>query len=738
MVTTTFDKLNVRMSTYLLAFFVSDFEAATNAAPRVTQRVFARKEAIPETGFALESGVKILEALETYLAYNYEFEKMDQVAVPDFAAGAMENWGLVTYREEYLLSTESTAKLSRQNEKIATIVAHEYAHQWFGNLITPTWWSSIWLNEGFATFFEFYGTELAYPEYKMMQLFITNLQSVFVTDSTGSARAMTLEEDSILTPTQISNLFDTIAYAKSGCVIRMMHAALTEPTFKNGITQYLNDKALSDSSQSDLFDNLQKAITPANNLPAGQTVNSIWGSWSMQSGYPVLNVAVTETNLEIKQERYFLTKPATPDTSLWWVPINIVGSKTPVFTDTKPDYWLPQQTTALQIPLADIKLDPNEDWFILNKQQTGYYRINYDENNWSKLFAALKGESRSSIHNINRAQLVDDAFNFARSGDMTYVRLFELLQYLPTEDDYLPWNAANSGYNHLNRMYYGSDLHENLQRFIRESAEEIYKTFGVSEKADETNYLNTYLRVVGINLACGSGNDECKTDVAAKLKAEIDGTAVVESNLRTAIYCNAYRVEGATVYNYLFKKLHESNNQAERTLIINALGCTDNAELLQKYLDSTILADNAVVDGVQVFYRIQERNRVLTAAYNNGPAGIIAALTFMADKSADIQRLYMNPETIITSTISAISQRVVADSHKTKVQESLTKLQAAGVTTEAFSTGILANIAVNNAWADTYHTEIKDFLVDYFNGASTVVVSTMLISFAVVVNYMFN
>lgn len=726
------------MSTYLLAFFVSDFQAATNADAKVTQRVFARTEAVPETGFALESGVNILEALEAYLGYEYEFEKMDQVAVPDFAAGAMENWGLVTYREEYLLSTESDAKLSRQNEKIATIVAHEYAHQWFGNLITPTWWSSIWLNEGFATFFEFYGTELAYPEFKMMEIFITNLQSVFVTDSTGSARAMTLAEASILTPTQISNLFDTIAYAKSGCVIRMMHAALTEPTFKDGITQYLNDKALSDAFQADLFDNLQKAITPANNLPADQTVNSIWETWSMQSGYPVLNVVVTEENLEITQERYLLTKPTTPDTSSWWVPINIVVSKTPVFTDTKPDYWLPPQAAAIQIPLADIDLNAEEDWYIINKQQTGYYRINYDENNWNKLIDALKSESRTSIHNINRAQLVDDAFNFARSGDMSYVRLFDLLQYLPEEDDYLAWNAANSGYSYLNRMYYGADLHENLQRFIREGIENIRESIGVSESATETNYLNTYLRVIAINLACSSGSDECKADVTAKLEAEIAGTAVVESNLRAAVYCQAYRVGGETVFDYLFKKLHESNNQAERTLLINALGCTDDAELLKKYLDSSILADNTVVGDVQVFYRIQERNRVLTAAYSNGPDGIIAALTFMADNSEDIQRLYMNPETIITSTISAISQRVVADSHKTTVQESLTKLQAAGVTTEAFSTGILANIAVNNAWADNYNEEIKDYLYEYFNGASTVVVSSVLISFAVLVNYMFN
>lgn len=738
MVTTTFDKLNVPMSTYLLAFFVSDFKAATNDAATVTQRVFAREDAIPETGFALESGVNILEALEKYLDYSYEFPKMDQVAVPDFAAGAMENWGLVTYREEYLLSTESTAKLSRQNEKIATIVAHEYAHQWFGNLITPTWWSSIWLNEGFATFFEYYGTDLAYPDFKMMELFITNLQSVMVTDSTGSARAMTVDEDSILTPTQISNLFDTIAYAKSGCVIRMMHAALTDATFKSGITQYLNDKKHSDAFQADLFNNLQKAVTAANNLPSGQTVNTIWKTWSEQSGYPVLNVAVTEDNLEISQKRYFLTSQTVADASIWWVPINIAVKKTADFTDTKPQYWLRPQVLSEKIPLADINLSPSEDWYIINKQQTGYYRVNYDEDNWTKLFAVLKGEQRGSIHHINRAQLVDDAFNFARSGLMKYTRLFDLLQYLPKEDAYLAWNAANSGYSYLNRMFYGAGLHSNLQRFIREGVQNIYKAHGVTESATETNYLNTYLRVVAINLACGSGDDTCKQAVAAKLKAEIDGTAQVESNLRTSIYCNAYRVGGEEVFNYLFKKLHESNNQAERTLLINALGCSDNADLLKKYLDSSILADNTLVDGVKVFYRIQERNRVITAAYANGPEGINAALTFVADNHAKIQELYMNPGSIISSTVSAIAQRVVAESHKTKVQESLTKLQTAGVVTEAYSTAILDSIAVNNAWADTYNKEITDFLADYYNGASTVVVSTMLISFAVVLNYLFN
>lgn len=202
--------------TYLIAFIVSDFASVQAANEKgFVQRVFSRPNAIQDGQFGLTTGIKVLDAMEKYFGIDFALPKMDQVAVPDFAAGAMENWGLVTYREAYLLFSEARSTFVNKRQ-IATIVAHEYAHQWFGNLVTPKWWTYLWLNEGFATLFEHYATEWVFPEWKILDAFVPiTLQNVMITDSINTTRPMSYYVDH---QTSISRLFDSVAYAKCKCL----------------------------------------------------------------------------------------------------------------------------------------------------------------------------------------------------------------------------------------------------------------------------------------------------------------------------------------------------------------------------------------------------------------------------------------------------------------------------------------------------------------------------------------
>lgn len=202
------------MQTYLLAFIVSDFSFTSKTVEGYTpQRLFARPQAIRhfEGDFGLDTGIKVLTDLEHYLNVPYSLPKMDQVSIPDFAAGAMENWGLVTYREEVLLYNPQRTALSGKHQ-IATIIAHEYAHQFFGDLVSPEWWSYLWLNEGFATLYEYTTIAAVYPEFSSIDFMIRDaVQYSLVTDALDTTRAMTTDAQS---PAQISDLFDDIAYEK--------------------------------------------------------------------------------------------------------------------------------------------------------------------------------------------------------------------------------------------------------------------------------------------------------------------------------------------------------------------------------------------------------------------------------------------------------------------------------------------------------------------------------------------
>jgi aminopeptidase N len=216
MVTTIF-QVTPLMSTYLIAFVISDFNFITNRNIRepseLLQNVYGQPNAIAngEADFALEAGIKIMKKMEEYFGFPYTLPKMDQIGIPDFSAGAMENWGLVTYNEMYLYYDNGTSPF-QQLDWVASIVAHEYAHQWFGNLIALRWWDVLWMNEGFATLYEFMSTDTVFPEWRMHDMMVVNiLQTVFNRDASESTRPMTYYLES---QNEVERLFDFVAYDK--------------------------------------------------------------------------------------------------------------------------------------------------------------------------------------------------------------------------------------------------------------------------------------------------------------------------------------------------------------------------------------------------------------------------------------------------------------------------------------------------------------------------------------------
>ncbi|XP_029162416.1 aminopeptidase N-like [Nylanderia fulva] len=333
---------SVPMSTYLVAFIVSDFDVRRSEDGNFG--VWARQEAISQSQYSLNIGPKILKYFEEYFQIKFPLPKMDMVALPDFSAGAMENWGLITYRETAMLYQEGVST-STSKQRVATVVSHELAHQWFGNLVTPSWWTDLWLNEGFASYVEYIGIDAVEPSWKVLEQFVIHdLQNVFSLDALESSHPISIE---VGHPDEISEIFDRISYGKGASIIRMMDHFLTTKVFKQGLTNYLKGKAYQSAEQNDLWYALTQQAHKDKVLEPSVTVKEIMDTWTLQTGFPVITVARNYNNNSamLTQERFLLRNGTTqvttsPSEPLWWVPITYTSEKQLNFSNTQPIAWM--------------------------------------------------------------------------------------------------------------------------------------------------------------------------------------------------------------------------------------------------------------------------------------------------------------------------------------------------------------------------------------------------------------
>ncbi|XP_050072636.1 aminopeptidase N-like [Anopheles maculipalpis] len=657
--TTVFSRTPI-MSSYLLAFVVSDFLYRI-ATP---QRVYVRPNAFQQASFALEAGVKILEVLDEHLGIPYStyMPQLYQIALPDFAAGAMENWGLVTYREQNLLFDPAVSTY-RTKTNIATVIAHEYAHQWFGDLVTPEWWEYIWLNEGFATLYEFYAAHLAYPEAEYWELFNTQvIQAAMVPDALTTTRPMNWNA---ATPGEISALFDRVAYPKSGSVLNMMRHVLGEENWKAGLNTYLTDRALSVAVDEQLYTALQSAIEGKGVLPNGVTVAQIMRTWTNEAGYPVLNVrrSYDSGDVIISQERFYSDRKV-PNTNIWMIPYNYVQQARADFNEFDDFQWLATKAARIETTV------PATEWIIFNKQEVGYYRVNYDDRNWELITNALI-DNYAAVHRLNRAQLIDDAYWLARSGRLDLRIALRLMTYLRGELEYAPWTAANVALSYFNSRLRGTENYHDFVLFVDALIENIYGLLTIDAVSPNDTLLHKYLVQTISTWACSLGYKDCLERTGALLRAEASGTgSPVHPDIATVTYCYGMRTTGESEYQYVYRKMMDSKNLAERTMLIDALGCSNNTEYLTAFI-STALGSGT---GVEINYRADERRRVIQAVYSGSRVGVDALIDYLMDPIQANEFVSALSSSTLNSALSAIASRTNNEAEMSKLNALITAL----------------------------------------------------------------
>nr|AAD31184.1 aminopeptidase N 2 [Lymantria dispar] len=709
------------MSSYLLAYLVSNLghiEDMTDDLYRIPFKVFSRPGTQDTAAFALDFGQKNMQALEDYTEFPYLLPKMDKAAVPDFAAGAMENWGLVIYREVALLVTEGvTTTQTKQN--IGRIICHENVHQWFGNEVGPQSWTFTWLNEGFANFFENYATDLVLPEWRMMDQFVVALQNVFQSDAVLSINPMT---HPVYTPAEILSTFNAVAYQKSGSVIRMMQHFLTPEVFRQGLVYYIQTMSRDAAAPIHLYAALQRALTESNHsIP--YALNTVMDRWVNQGGFPVLTVtrsAATAESLVVEQVR-FLTDNTLVSSDRWHVPINWVLSTDPDFSDTQPMEWIPPTFPARSIDIPGLS---QADWYIINKQQTGYYRVNYDVRNWEALTKALE-EDHEVIQVLNRGQILDDAFNLARNGRLNYEYAFNLSSYLVQEKDYIPWASVNPAFNYLAMVLSESEVFEEYQYYLLNLTAPLYEELGFNAAAGE-EHVTPYHRNIILDINCRHGNPAC-INTAQQLLENFRNNPSQRLNpdIQTLVYCSGLRGGDADNFNFLWDMYRSTSDPSEQSILLNALGCTSNEELRSFYLNQVIAEDSQV--------REQDRHTIVVSVTNASPENMNVALDFVIENFHLIQPRVQGL-TGTTNILNAFARRLTSQAHSDKVDELYSRHESIFTAGELASiAGIRENIAASITWSNENANTVEDWLFENYGSGVAALTSSLIILISVFV-----
>ena len=409
-----FEKTPV-MSTYLVYLGVGEFEYLRGKTGKTMIRIVTTKGNKSKGKFALDLAKKLLNAYEKYFGIKYPLPKLDLVAIPDFAAGAMENWGAITFRETILLYDPKTSS-TRTKQFIAEVISHEIAHQWFGNLVTMKWWNDLWLNESFATFMGTKFVDIFYPEWEIWSQFIeTDMNAAMNLDSLKTTHPIVVRVDS---PAEIREIFDAISYDKGGCILRMLENFVGEANFRRGLKKYLRNFQYSNATGRDLWNTIGRE--------SGLPVKSMVESWLTQPGFPLVKATRSGNKLLLKQSRYLL-EPGKKS-GLWSIPLFVHHGKVAkkIFSGKSSTMILPRNTD-----------------YVVNYGRHGFYRVKYDAKtlqNLKKLIDSCKipAIDRWAIQNdlyslcLSRQEKVQTYLDFSNAyyNDRSYITSMDVASNL--------------------------------------------------------------------------------------------------------------------------------------------------------------------------------------------------------------------------------------------------------------------------------------------------------------------
>lgn len=568
---TTFEP-TPHMSTYLLAFVFGELdyrEAKTKGD--ITVRTYATPDNVHHTEFALDVAVKCLDFYSDYFGIDYPLSKCDLIALPDFASGAMENWGCITFREQALLVDAKNTSLSTK-QYVALVVAHELTHQWFGNLVTMRWWNDLWLNEGFASWMEYLAVDHLFPDWQVWTQFcVDEQQQALKLDALEHTHPI---EVPVHHPDEIRTIFDAISYSKGASIINMLHGYLGKTNFQGGMKHYLDKHKYSNTDTVDLWASLEEI--------SGKPVREFMHSWTSQPGFPLLQATVDETGVNIRQERFF-TNPSHGKVHSGSWPIPLLGGK--------------ELNGTLSTKQEKLPTTKNEIKF--NTGQTGFYRVAYNATHSKRLGELI---NKGHLDPLDRLGILTDLFETAKAGKSDTADALDFLAYFTNETNYAVWDSIAAALGSLRLVMDDEVLRENMKPYIRELVSNELKRLGWERKKSDTHF-DQLLRPIILGLAASADEPDivkhCHKlfssisdveQVAPELRVATSNSRVkrgidIDPDLRGTVFGTIARLGGKAEFDKLLKLHNAATLSEERTTIAVALTAFSQPELIKRSLD---------------------------------------------------------------------------------------------------------------------------------------------------------
>lgn len=580
-----------RMSTYLLAFIVGEFEYLKGKTKdNVQVRVFTTLGKKHQAKFALEVAIKSLEFYNEYFDIPYPLPTLDLIAIPDFGSAAMENWGAVTFRETAILVDKKNTSQSTK-QWVAIVIAHELAHQWFGNLVTMHWWTDLWLNEGFASYMENFCVDKMFPDWHIWDLYIADRYAVAMKlDALSNSHPIEIKVNH---PDEISEIFDMVSYAKGSAVIRMLAEYIGHDNFRDGIRHYLKKHSYKNTNTKDLWDSFEKV--------SHKKVNEIMSIWTKETGYPLVSlgrIPGVGQNWEISQERYFSSriealkyKNSSKKKTLWSIPIKYENLN----EKTQNKELMNLLMTKKSVPLLGTSIGK------INKEEDTFMRVRYDETTLLKLAEQIKNNSLSTK---DRLGIIRDLFALAEGGYIkTDIALKFALNY-KDELEYIVWAEIAGGLNKIYNLISKETFANKYKIYVQSLFSPIVEKMGFEKKVGE-KHSDAFLRNLALSQSILYGN----TKVINKLKKIFKerNNNIIDANIRSVVY-KAVASTGKQKDWKLFENLYKNELlHEEKDRLGYALTAFSNKEILNKTL-SFIMSPNV---------RDQDAPFLLSAVWQN-------------------------------------------------------------------------------------------------------------------------
>lgn len=665
------------MSTYLLAFIVGELKMIETNSFRVPIRVFATPDRDIEHGrFSLELAARTLAFYEEKFDSKFPLPKMDMAAIPDFSAGAMENWGLITYRVVDLLFDEKTSGASTK-QRVAEVVQHELAHQWFGNLVTMDFWDGLWLNEGFATWMSWYSCNSFYPEWKVWQGYVTDtLQSALGLDGLRSSHPI---EVPVKRADEINQIFDAISYSKGSCVLRMISKYLGEETFMEGIRRYLKRHAYGNTQTSDLWAALSEA--------SGKEVEKVMDIWTKNVGYPVISVTEDEkaNSINIKQNRFLRTADVKPEEDKTLYPV-FLGLRTRDGVDEE----LVLNGREYSFKVKDL------DFFKVNADHTGVYRTSYTPERLLKLGEAAKA-GQLSVE--DRAGMIADAGALAASGYQKTSGILSLLKGFSTEPEFVVWDEVTTRVASVRNawIFEDEDVKSALKSFQRDLVSDKAHQLGWHFVKDEDHIQQQFKSL--LFGAAGLAGDEKVVNAAFDMfnRFKNGDRGAIHPNLRSCVYAIVLQTGGEEEYNVVLNEYRNAATSDERNTALRSIGRARDPKLISRTLEMPLSEE---VKGQDIYLPL--------GGLRTHKEGIGALWNWMKEHWEEIEKKLPPGLSMLGSVVQVCTSSFTTEEQMREIQDFF-----ANRSTKGFDQGLaqsLDSIRAKSRWVRSSREEVRAWL----------------------------